>query len=83
VRVLNLAVTLKNDLKTHNYLFPVTVVTKLVYCVKELFSPMAGELKNLDTGKARVLLFSNFGFYMLDKNIFGIAWILDRSIEIY
>jgi hypothetical protein len=25
---------------------------------------MAGELKNLDTGKARVLLFPNFGFYM-------------------
>jgi hypothetical protein len=83
VRVLNLAVTLKNDLKTHNYLFPVTVVTKMVYCVKELFSRMAGELKNLDTGKARVLLFSNFCFYMPDKNVFGIAWILDRSIEIY
>jgi hypothetical protein len=42
VRALNLAVTLKNDLKTGNYLLPTTVVTKLVYCVKELFSPMAG-----------------------------------------
>jgi len=55
----------------------------MVYCVKAQLAWQGSGLKNLDTGKARVLLFSNFGFYMLDKNIFGIAWILDRSIEIY
>jgi len=60
----NLAVTLKNDLKTHNYLFPYTVVTKMGYCVKELFKRRGSGLKNLDTAKGRVLLFSNFVFYM-------------------
>jgi hypothetical protein len=54
----------------------------LVCCVKKLFNRSAGELKNLDTGKARMLLFANFGFYMLDRNVFKIAWILDISSEI-
>jgi len=52
----------KNDLKTDNYLLPVTVVTKMVYCVKAQFSLKASGLKNLDTGKGRVLLFCKLCF---------------------
>jgi hypothetical protein len=74
VSTASLAVTLKNDLKTNNYLLPVTVVTKMVYSVKKQFRRRSRGLKNLDTGKARVLLFPNFCFYMPDRNIFGIAW---------
>jgi hypothetical protein len=48
---------------------PVTVVTKMVYCVKAQFSLKGRGLKNLDTGKGRVLLFANFVFYMSYRNV--------------
>jgi hypothetical protein len=55
----------------------------MVYCVKELFSRMAGALKNLDPQNSVCYFFQALVFYVPDRNVFGIAWILDRSIEIY
>jgi len=48
---------------------PVTVVTKMVYCVKAQFAWQGSGLKNLDSGKGRVLLFANFVFYMSYRNV--------------